>query len=78
MAVVECYAGAVYPERPRAFTWQGQRYQVTVVRRQWREQGTDADSTVIVFEVEGEPMGGGRGFVLRYTPAADSWEIIPL
>lgn len=35
-ATVEAYAGYRYDERPRAFTWQGQRYIVLAVQRRWR------------------------------------------
>lgn len=33
---VECYAGARYPERPRAFIWRGERLTVQSVEREWR------------------------------------------
>ncbi len=33
---VECYSGHTYAQRPRAFTWQGRRYQVQEVERTWR------------------------------------------
>ncbi|MCR4407394.1 MAG: DUF6504 family protein [Anaerolineae bacterium] len=33
---VECYSGHTYAQRPRAFTWRGQRYQVEAVERTWR------------------------------------------
>ena len=34
---VECYAGSSYPERPRAFLWQGTRYLVSEVITRRRE-----------------------------------------
>ena len=81
---VECYAGAVYPERPHAFTWQGQRYVVTRVRRQWRErpaipsaEGDNAPAEMMVFAVDaqGGKEGGRARFHLQYTPATETWEI---
>lgn len=33
---VECYSGHTYAQRPRFFTWRGQRYQVQEVERTWR------------------------------------------
>lgn len=36
-ATVECYAGSTYPEHPRAFSWEGQRYEVKEIIDQHRE-----------------------------------------
>ncbi len=33
---VECYAGYRYPERPRAFVWEGERVEIEAVERRWR------------------------------------------
>ena len=33
---VEAYAGGSYPGHPRAVVWQGHRYEVGAVERQWR------------------------------------------
>jgi hypothetical protein len=33
---VECYSGYTFAERPTAFTWLGQRYQIERVLKQWR------------------------------------------
>jgi len=35
-AAVECYAGYHYPERPRAFTWAGERVEIEIIERRWR------------------------------------------
>ena len=84
MATVECYAGSTYPEHPRAFVWQGARYVVTRVLRQWRERDPSAEAATELwgFEVEARAGGtaqrGGKGaFILRYAPAADHWDITP-
>ena len=31
--IVECYAGHRFPERPRAFDWEGERIEVEEVER---------------------------------------------
>jgi hypothetical protein len=33
---VECYSGYTYAQEPRAFDWQGQRYQVRHIAKRWR------------------------------------------
>lgn len=38
---VESYAGATYPERPKAFHWDGQRYHVQeIIQRRREPEGT--------------------------------------
>ncbi len=32
---VECFSGHTYAQRPVAFVWQGQRYEVTEVEAEW-------------------------------------------
>ena len=63
---VECYAGHRYPERPRAFLWEGERVLVEEVERSWR---TPAGP---VFRVR---TFGGRRFTLAYDEAADHWDV---
>ena len=33
---VECYSGHTYAQEPRAFEWEGRRYQVERVVKRWR------------------------------------------
>ena len=65
-AVVECYAGYRYPERPRAFLWQGERVVVEEVERQWRTPAGPA------FRVR---AADGRRFTLTYDEAAGTWDV---
>jgi len=75
--VVECYAGAYYPERPRAFLWEpstglkpgGERVEVEEVERQWRTPAGPA------FRVR---IADGRRFTLVYDEAADTWDVQPV
>jgi hypothetical protein len=34
--LVECYSGYTYPERPKAFHWQGERLEITQILRSWQ------------------------------------------
>jgi hypothetical protein len=65
---VECYAGYRYPERPRAFLWQGDRVVVEEVERSWRTPASP------VFCIR---AAGGRRFILAYDEAADVWDVRP-
>ena len=64
--IVECYAGARYPERPRAFLWEGERVAVEEVEQQWRTPAGPA------FRVR---TTDGRRFTLAYDEAADDWDV---
>ena len=66
--VVECYAGTRYPERPRAFLWEGERVMVEAVEHQWRTPAGPA------FRVR---AANGRRFMLAYDEAADAWDVQP-
>jgi len=61
---VECYAGASYPERPRAFTWQGERLTVEAVLSGWYEPRGPG------FRVR---ASDGSVFLLQYTSGEDAW-----
>ncbi len=65
-ATVECYAGHRYPERPRAFLWEGERLPVEEIERQWRTPSG------LAFRVR---AADGRCFTLAYDEAADAWDI---
>ncbi len=64
--VVECYAGHRYPERPRAFLWEGERLTVKEIEQQWRTPSGPS------FHVR---TADGRRFILAYDEAADEWSI---
>lgn len=63
---VVCYAGTGYPERPRAFIWQDERYEVEEVGRRWR---TPAEYGFSVRTTEGEH------FTLLYHEREDVWTL---
>jgi hypothetical protein len=67
-AIVECYAGYRYPERPRAFLWEGEWLAVEDVEREWRTPNG------LSFRI---CASDGRRFTLLYDEAADGWDIQP-
>jgi len=76
-AIVECYAGYRYPERPRAFFWEpstgldprGERVEVEEVEHSWR---TPAG---LAFRVR---AADGRRFTLAHDEATDAWDVQPV
>jgi hypothetical protein len=63
---VECRSDASYAERPRAFTWQGQRLEVVDILKSWRSPEG------IGFRVS---IKDGRLFELLYNQALDEWVV---
>lgn len=79
--VVEAYSGYRYGERPRAFTWQGRRYEVLAVERRWR---TPRGSGFLVAaaqpaagssSVSGNEDGSVEHWELMYDEVQDTWHI---
>lgn len=65
---VECYAGSTYPERPLAFTWEGQRYEVQeVIDRRREPEGVG----FLVRSATSDTL-----FDLFYSTESDSWQIV--
>jgi hypothetical protein len=64
---VQCYAGSTYPEKPRAFDWEGCHYVVEDILRRWREpQG---------FGFIVRCSQGSEVFSLFYRIEDDDWQI---
>ena len=68
-AVVECYSGHDYAERPVAFYWQAQRLEVDKITGLWRLPDGRC------FRVQ---VADGRCFELCYDIAQDEWQVKPL
>jgi hypothetical protein len=34
---VNCYSGQTYAERPESFTWEGVKYEIKEIEKEWRE-----------------------------------------
>lgn len=79
--LVEAYSGYRFGERPRAFTWQGRRYQVLDVERRWRTPGgiwfivtTAANSENAGLRAGGEHRGVER-WKLTYDEVRHVWHV---
>jgi hypothetical protein len=68
-AVVECYSGVRFAERPLAFRFSDRRHVVEEVIKSWRSP------SVLNFVVR--TLGGGS-FRLEYHESADEWTILCL
>jgi hypothetical protein len=67
--IVECYAGSTYPERPRAFFWEGQRYEVKEIIDQHREP----DGILFLVLCEKDE----KLFELFYNSTSMEWRVEP-
>ena len=78
---VEAYSGYRYGERPRAFTWQGWRYQVLNVERRWRTpEGIGFMVTTALPSERIGPAAAGESrpverWELTYDEVQDTWHI---
>jgi len=78
---VEAYSGYRFAERPRAFTWQGRRYEVLDVERRWRTpEGVGFMVTTALPSDRSGPAAGGAGrpverWELTYDEVQDMWHI---
>lgn len=67
--IVECHSEFEYPERPVAFTWQGERIHIDEIVAQWRTPNGKR------FRVSCED---GRAFEIVFTEDTDQWDIRPI
>jgi hypothetical protein len=65
---VECYAGARYPERPRAFLYGEEWLEVMEV------EGQERTPRELRFRVR---VSDGRRFLLLYDEIRDAWQVRP-
>jgi hypothetical protein len=69
---VECYSGHTYAQEPRAFEWEGQRYQVEQVVKRWRTPAGPC------FRVEVAGISNLKSLIshfvdLTYLESTDQW-----
>ena len=70
---VECYSGYKINERPIAFTYQGQYWEIQGIVDRWHEGDIDATRPEInYFKVK---TTDGGIFIIRYLSLFDSWSI---
>jgi hypothetical protein len=65
-AVVECQSGHTYAERPKAFYWEGVRFEIQRIAAQWR--APDGRHFKVI-------TTQGRAFQLVYDQNKDVWKI---
>jgi hypothetical protein len=63
---VECYSGYTFAERPTAFVWEGRRYLIEEVLKQWRSP-EGPGFRVLTAE--------GTQFELTYDATQDQWSL---
>lgn len=63
---VICYSGYTYAQRPRAFTWQGEEYEVSAIIK---EEQTPEGKRFMV------KTAGEKLFNLDYTIDLDHWQV---
>lgn len=66
---VTCYSGRSYADRPASFVWQGTRYEVKEVEREWQEPGEKH----FLVKTEDE-----KRFEICYHERQDSWSLIEI
>ncbi len=64
--VVECYSGHKFAERPMAVVWEGRRYQIERISKQWRSQEGPGFRVV---------TADGARFDLTYNEIRDKWSL---
>ena len=64
---VICYSGYTYAERPESFIWQGNKYGIKEIEKEWLEPGEK------YFQVRTE---NNKLFRLCYNEADDKWSMI--
>jgi hypothetical protein len=70
---VECYSGYKADERPVAFTYQGERWEIQEVVDRWYEGGLDSSKPVIdYFKVRAIDC---NIYFLRYQRELDAWSL---
>jgi len=70
---VECYSGFKANERPVAFSYQGERREITEIVDRWYEGSPDSSGPVIdYFKVR---TADGNVFFLRYQSGSDAWSL---
>lgn len=67
--LVTCYSGRSYADRPASFVWQGKKYEVKQVEKEWLEPGE------IHFVVKTQ---GRERFELCYHEPKDWWTLTKL
>ncbi len=66
---VTCYSGYTYAERPKSFQWQGIKYEIEEIEKEWLEPGEKH------FQVS---TGDNKIFQLCYNETEKEWSVTEL
>ena len=66
---VNCYSGQTYAQRPKSFLWEGVKYEVEEIEKEWLEPGERH------FKVR---TTDNKLFQLCYNEAQDQWSLTEL
>ncbi|MCE5209552.1 MAG: hypothetical protein LLG42_14735 [Chloroflexi bacterium] len=72
---VECYSGSRYGEHPLAFVYEGRRYTIANIIRQWR---MPEGLCFRILTQEEKPSLEGQLFDLIYLEYEDEWNVFPM
>lgn len=72
---VTCYSGRIYPDRPASFVWQGRKYEVKVIEKEWLEPGEKHFVVVTTCEKIEKNEKGEKRFEICYHKREDSWSL---
>lgn len=76
---VTCYSGRSYADRPASFVWQGKKYEVKEIEREWQEPGEKHFVVKTRGGAErGESEKDEKRFQICYHEREDSWSLIEL
>ncbi|MGD0274668.1 MAG: cytoplasmic protein [Syntrophales bacterium] len=71
---VECYSGHKVNECPLAFTFRGNRLEITKIIDRWYQGNPDSrQPTLDYFKVR---TAAGEEYILRYNALFDAWSIL--
>jgi len=63
---VSCYSGRIYADRPSSFVWQGVRYELKDIEKEWQEPGERHFQVLTQDE---------KRFKLCYNEGQDQWSL---
>jgi hypothetical protein len=69
---VTCYSGRSYADRPASFVWQGKRYEVNEIEKEWLEP---RQKHFIVRATGEKGEKGEKRFDICYDEREDSWSL---
>lgn len=72
---VTCYSGRSYADRPASFVWQGDKYEVKAIEREWLEPG---QRHFVVVTTGEKAEKDEKRFHICYHEREDSWSLMEI